>query len=375
MLPSSRLSLVVVALASSAASAQEPAPFQPASAGSIFAEAVGALKQQGLPPPPGERRELPPPPGQGRGLPPPPGDRGGNLPPPPRRRDDRLPPPPSDGRGHDGHNHDSWDRRGYDRRGEWSRRSDTPFRAFERAEDDLRRAEAEYRSAPGGSWQEQRADRDRRDAYERGVAAARAISQTRVNPESLERFARDCDSKYRSAPGGSLSERMYDSARRDAWTAVDGAWRWELDDERFYEEVIRLGERFDAAYRSAPGGSVAERTYDSLRSYAWTRAAAALDLELSRPTDDFRTFERLGEEFQSAYRAAPGGSRKESFYDRARRRAFTAAAEAFGRYARYADRWELRNLENEYDGKYRAAPGGSPAESYYRRVRDEARSH
>ncbi len=73
--------------------------------------------------------------------------------------------------------------------------------------------------------------------------------------------------------------------------------------------------------------------------------------------------------FDSEYQAARSGSRKEAFYNRARRVAFEAATRAFERdIERRHGEGVLTRLFDEYTSKERAAPSGSPKESYYRGI-------
>lgn len=321
---------------------------------------------------------------------------------PPGYPDDRRPPRdrypyPDDGRGPrrpypdpgghredcppGDHRHDPYpdDRRRDD--GRWERPNPGYGRGY--ALEEFRRFESEvihwndrYRGAPSGSWEERHADQRRREAMADALSALRAGDLAGEDPARLEGFAREMAQKYRSAPSGSLLEQLYNEARRAAWEALRQSVERDLRRTRDWREALREADRYDQLYRSAPSGSLEEQAYDSLRRVAWEQAQASLDQELSRPTDDFRGLERLAGEFDAGYRSASSGSRRESFYNGARRTAYDAAFGAFERWLGYSGSYEreLWQLEREYDSKYRSASSGSLAESYFRRVRDAARS-
>ncbi|MBI5201554.1 MAG: hypothetical protein HY925_08225 [Elusimicrobia bacterium] len=257
--------------------------------------------------------QLPPPPGGIPPFPPPPG-QGGRLPPPP---DDRRGPPPDrdrrdrDGRGRDGSLPMP---PGY--------RPDAGF-YFDRIRDlerNFERADADYRSASSNSWAEQRADRERREAASMALSFAREMRGSRVDFKELETF--------------------------------------------FLE--------YDAQYRSAPSNSFREEHYGQMRDAGYDAALAGLDEELSSGYADYRAIDRWGDQYDAQFRSMPSNSKRETFYDEARRKAYPAAERELRRYASRASRFDLRRIGDEYDAKYRSAPSNSLRESHYRQMRDIA---
>ncbi len=234
---------------------------------------------------------------------------------------------------------------------------------------------ARYSRAPSGSFEERDADFRRREAGDSALQVLRSGYGLGDYPlATLERFATELGDKYSRAPSGSYIETIYNSGRRLAWDAYQAKGERNLSCYGLAWESARDGALyFDQLYNRAPSGSLSESAYRSLRLTAWNRATALLN-EWFRysNTQDFRSLDRLAQEFHSLYNQASSGSQRETFYNSARRIAWDTGLEQARRNFPYLSTQELSSIQVEFNSCYQRSPSGSLQENFCRNVRDLA---
>lgn len=249
------------------------------------------------------------------------------------------------------------------------------LQAFAREEQDAIMWHQRYQQAPSGSFDERYAADQRNQAIQRALSVLNSsyAFQGMVTRE-IESFAEQMNQKFNQASSGSALERMYNEARRMAYTAfkqsiLNDVQNLSYDWRRLHDMALRL----DQAFNQAQSGSQKEAAYNEARRMAYQNLPGAVEQELPRYRD-FRQLEQLALYFDNLYNQAQSGSLKEGTYRRIEIRVFDEA--------RARADWELRNLpqqslynvQAEYDQKFNQARSGSLQESYYRRIRDLARS-
>lgn len=231
-----------------------------------------------------------------------------------------------------------------------------------------------YAAAPSGSWEENQARQSRDQAIQRAIQAVNTYTFQGVHWTQIEQVAEQMNQKYAAAPSGSAIESMYRQVRDVTYQAFNQ----ELQNYVQYfsndwRQIHDLALQMDQKYAAAPSGSQKERVYNQARSTAYQRMPQAVDQEIYRLWN-FREVENLAEYFSRLYSAAPSGSLKESVYRQIRTTSYTQASQKFAQQAYSMSQAELWQIQDEYNRKYSAAPSGSASESYYRQIRDQARS-
>ncbi|MBI4423455.1 MAG: hypothetical protein HY554_07005 [Elusimicrobia bacterium] len=147
----------------------------------------------------------------------------------------------------------------------------------------------------------------------------------------------------------------------------------ELDTIREFERLEANAIGWQQAEDRASSGSYEER--EARRQVQYATDAAANLLSAPGALRGYRTevLERFGDRLYSGYQSARSGSALERMYKTGGRIAFEAATDVFSRELPSYPWQNLIDLEKAYDGRYSAAPSGSPAEAHYRRCRDLVR--
>jgi len=167
---------------------------------------------------------------------------------------------------------------------------------------------------------------------------------------------------------------MYRQVRDTAYQAFNQALQYYV---QYYSadwrQLLDLAAQLDAKYNAAPSGSQKERAYNQARQLAYQRVPQSIEEELSR-TWDYRAIETQAEYFTQQYNAAPSGSLKENIFRQAKSSAYSHAFQRFQQQVYQMPAYQLWQIQDEYNNRFNAAPSGSQQESYYRQVRDLARS-
>ncbi len=231
-----------------------------------------------------------------------------------------------------------------------------------------------YAAAPSGSWEETQYRQQRDQAIQRAIYSINSYSFQGMYFQQIEDFADQINQKYAAAPSGSALENMYRQVRDVSYQAFNQA----LQDHvlRFsndWRQINDLALQMDQKYAAAASGSQKERAYDQARRALYQRIPQAVDQEIQRMWN-FRDIENYAVYFSQQYAAAPSGSLKENVYNQVRRSAYSQAQMKFGQSAYSLSQQELWQIQEEYNQKFSAAPSGSLQETYFRQVRDQARS-
>ncbi|MEK6628807.1 MAG: hypothetical protein AABY53_09285 [Bdellovibrionota bacterium] len=232
-----------------------------------------------------------------------------------------------------------------------------------------------YAAAPSGSWEENQARSQRDQAIERAISSVNLYSTFRgMQWQQVEGIADQLNQKYNSAPSGSAIERMYRQVRDTSYQAFHQALQeYVRQFGHDWRQLHNIALELDQKYNSAPSGSQKERAYDQARRQAYQMIPQAVDQEVNRMWD-FREIERHGDYFNSLYNSAPSGSLKETVYNQVRRSVLNQAFSKFSSQAYSLPQQQLWQIQDEYNRRYNGAPRGSLLETYYRQVRDHARS-
>jgi hypothetical protein len=231
-----------------------------------------------------------------------------------------------------------------------------------------------YAAAPSGSWEETQARQSRDMAIQRAVQNVTPYSFQGMDYRQIESFADQMTSKYNAAPSGGAIEGMYRQVRNTAYQAFNQALQMYV---QYYNadwrQLLQLADQMDAQYMAAPSGSAKESAYRQARQTVYQRIPQAIDVEINN-TWDYRQVETLADYLDSQYMAASSGSLRESVFRQARQSAYQSAGSKFSQQAYSMPQYQLYQIQDEYNQKYNAARSGSLQESYYRQVRDLARS-
>lgn len=231
-----------------------------------------------------------------------------------------------------------------------------------------------YAAAPSGSWEETQYRQQRDQAIQRAVYAINTYIFQGMYYTQVEDFADQMNQKYAAAPSGSALESMYRQVRDVSYQAFNQALQdYVLRFSNDWRQINDLALQMDQKYAAAPSGSQKERAYDQARRALYQRIPQAVDQEMQRMWN-FRDIENFGAYFSQQYAAAPSGSLKENVYNQVRRSAYGLAQGKFSQQAYSLSQQELWQIQEEYNQKYSAAPSGSVQESYFRQIRDQARS-
>ena len=152
----------------------------------------------------------------------------------------------------------------------------------------------------------------------------------------------------------------------------------DLSDYRTFDampsnEIESFANEMTQKYNAAPAGSSLERMYDQARRIAFNQLIQTVQREMQSEYD-FRNVEWQAQHYDQLYNASPSGSVGESAYNQIRRNAYAVALNLVSGQLYQMPQSEIYQIENEYSQKYNSAPAGSPAEQYFRQVRDMARN-
>jgi hypothetical protein len=231
-----------------------------------------------------------------------------------------------------------------------------------------------YAAAPSGSWEEAQARQSRDMAIQRAVQNVNVYTFQGMDYRQIENFADQMSSKYNAAPSGGAIEGMYRQVRDVSYQAFNQALQSYVQYlNADWRQLLQLAQELDSKYNAAPSGSQKENAYNQARQTAYQRIPQAVNMELSGMYD-FRSVETQADYFNSLYNAAPSGSLKENIFNQVRQMAYQQASSKFSQQAYSMPQYQLYQIQDEYNSKYNAARSGSLQESYYRQVRDVARS-
>ena len=250
--------------------------------------------------------------------------------------------------------------------------------SFRRSEMEFNRWYEEYRRAPSGSFEEQRArrmcDEEMRRMndlffYEQEVMWTSTATLERLTTNSYER--------YRYAPAGSLLETYYRTAMqgfsRGFQRKQENVFACAIQYEalNFFESVAQ---RHYDAYRYAAAGSLIEAFYRESAQRAF-RYGERKVIEMRRDYRvDFNTFDRMFMDYYNRYRYAAAGSLIEGYF----RNVMTSSGEGSKELLRargyQMGRYELQRILDENNARYRSAPAGSYLERYADELRRLAAS-
>lgn len=231
-----------------------------------------------------------------------------------------------------------------------------------------------YAAAPSGSWEEGQYRQQRDQAIQRAVYSINSYTFQGMYYTQIEDFADQMNQKYAAAPSGSAIEGMYRQVRDVSYQAFNQALQdYVLRFSNDWRQINDLAMQMDQKYAAAPSGSQKERAYDQARRALYQRIPQAVDQEMQRMWN-FRDVENYAAYFSQQYAAAPSGSLKENVYNQVRRSAYSQAQAKFSLQAYNLSQQELWQIQEEYNRKFSAAPSGSLQESYFRQIRDQARS-
>ena len=231
-----------------------------------------------------------------------------------------------------------------------------------------------YAAAPSGSWEENQYRLQRDQAIQRAVSSINAYAFQGMYWQQIEDFADQVNQKYVAAPSGSALENMYRQVRDVSYQAFNQALQdYVLRFSNDWRQINDLAMQMDQKYVAAPSGSQKERAYDQARRSLYQRIPQAVDQEMQRMWN-FRDVENYAAYFSQQYVAAPAGSLKENVYNQIRRSAYSQAQSKFIQQAYSLPQQQLWQIQEEYNQKYTAAPAGSLQESYFKQIRDQARS-
>lgn len=254
-------------------------------------------------------------------------------------------------------------------------RSHAELQQFAREEQEAIHWNQRYAQAPAGSWEESYARQNRDQAIQRALQVINSYHAfSGLYSQQIESFADEMNRKYTQASVGSAMERLYREAMRSAYTAFRSAILEEVraisyDWRRLHELALRL----DQAYAQASAGSQKEAAYNEARRLAYQNLPSSVEQELPR-YQDFRQLEEFGLYFERLYVSASAGSLKENVYRQIYRRVFDEALNKARWQLRTYPHQALYQIQDEYNRKYTSASAGSFKESYYRQIRDLARS-
>ena len=232
-----------------------------------------------------------------------------------------------------------------------------------------------YAAAPSGSWEEGQYRSQRDQAIQRAISSINSYSTFQgMYWQQIENFADQVNQKYAAAPSASALENMYRQVRDVSYQAFNQALQdYVLRFSNDWRQINDLAMQMDQKYAAAASGSQKERAYDQARRALYQRIPQAVDQEMQGMWN-YRDVERYAEYFSQQYAAAPSGSLKENIYNQIRRSAYSQAQAKFSQQSYSLSQQELWQIQEEYNQKYSAAPSGSLQESYFRQVRDQARS-
>ncbi|MGZ3725462.1 MAG: hypothetical protein ACXWQQ_06665 [Pseudobdellovibrio sp.] len=232
----------------------------------------------------------------------------------------------------------------------------------------------QYAAAPSGSWEESQARQSRDLAIQRAIQDVSTYSFQGMPWQQIESFADQLNQKYAAAPSGGAIESMYRQVRDTSYQAFNQALQSYVQCfSNDWRQVNDLALQMDQKYAAAPSGSQKESAYNQARQTLYQRIPSLVDQELSRMYN-FRDAETMADYFSTQYVAAPSGSLKESIYLQVRNSAYSQAQQKFSQQAYSMGQQDLWQVQDEYNRKYTAAASGSTQESYYRQIRDTARS-
>ena len=240
---------------------------------------------------------------------------------------------------------------------------------------EFERASAQYQSAPSGSFQEQMADRERRQQAFQAQNAIRLESAFQgFTALETEQFFHEFHSAYQAASSGSLREQIYLVASKAAAAGLKSNSVAELQMAYDYEEAFQKTLDAHQKYISATSGSLIEGIYDFIRREGFRISKERFKDHLNQVVYDFRTAESLFLQMTQQYMNATSGSMIENYYDSGRRAAHARTIELVRIQVTLMTPGELLSLEAEYQGRYQAASSGSLAENLYLTIRNEARA-
>lgn len=232
-----------------------------------------------------------------------------------------------------------------------------------------------YAAAPSGSWEENQYRMQRDQAIQRAISSINSYSSFQgMYWQQIENFADQINQKYAAASSGSALENMYRQVRDVSYQAFNQALQdYILRFSNDWRQINDLAMQMDQKYTAASSGSQKERAYDQARRSLYQRIPQAVDQEIQRIWN-FRDVEKYAEYFDQQYAAAPSGSLKENVYNQVRRSAYNQAQFKFSQQAYSFPQQQLWQIQEEYHQRYSAARSGSLQESYFRQIRDQARS-
>ena len=236
-------------------------------------------------------------------------------------------------------------------------------------------ANQQYQSASSGSYQEQIANQRRQAAAQSAQNIIRAPNtfQQMSAPEN-ESLLNEFERGYQSAASGSLTESIYNTARRSAAEGLQFNAAAEIQNAYDYNQALQLTLAADRKYQMAASGSLLESVYNQVRGQGFPIALTKFQQFAAYSLQDFRQAESLLMTFEQQYQAAASGSKLEIFYNDGRHLLQNRELELFSAQLTYLSYSELNSIQAEYENKYQRAAPGSLSESLYRSIRDEARA-
>jgi hypothetical protein len=244
------------------------------------------------------------------------------------------------------------------------------FREYVAAYD---QANAQYQSAPSGSYQEQAADQQRRQQAQYAQNIIRSPNAfIGLGVQENENLFIEFNSNYQSASSGSLRETIFDVARRAAGEGLKANALADLQATYDYKEALQKALTANSKYQSASSGSILENVYDQVRRQGFEISKQKLRDYVQNQLVDFRQSESLFLYLSQQYQSASSGSLIENYYDEGRRLTQSRTLDLFRMQANSMMMNQLASIEAEYNRKYQSASSGSLAEVLYRSIRDEA---
>lgn len=240
---------------------------------------------------------------------------------------------------------------------------------------EFERADAQYRSAPSGSYQEQSADRLRREQAQYAQNIIRAPDAfVGIYAQENESLFSEFNSAFQSASSGSLKESIFDVARRAAGEGLKINAVYEIQNAYDYQDALQRTLIANQRFQSAASNSIIESVYDSVRRQGFSISKQKLADFLNFQVYEFRSAESQFLQLNQQFQSAASNSLVENYYDQGRRVAQSRAIELFRSQVGRMSYSELMSVEAEYARKYQSAPSNSLTESLYRSIRDEARA-
>lgn len=197
---------------------------------------------------------------------------------------------------------------------------------------------------------------------------------------SIQEFSRNeidavnWDDAFRRARPGSWDQtyavQNRDQSIRNALNALSGYRA--LEGIRS-SELENLALDLDYKFRASRSGSALQSMYSNARNAVVEAFVQAEQIE-AQYARDFRDNENEITRLDYAFRSARAGSTLESGYSRARSLVIQESLRLADSQLRYMGAQELYQIQDQYHRMYQSARAGSQLESYYRQVRDLARS-